>query len=174
MAGWAHTSQSFFSSSEMAKIVSGQNGKPGFQNDIPACFNISHSGDDIALLISDEGEVGCDIEVIRPRENWQQLANALFSAGEHKEIEAESGDHQLAAFWRIWTRKEAIVKQRGSSVRQMANIDSTQPGLFFLSHCISGDLSMTVCTLTPLRLPISHCAGLRRVNVGSQCVNVPA
>lgn len=72
----------------------------------------SHSGDDIALLLSDEGEVGCDIEVIRPRANWRWLANAVFSLGEHAEMDAVHPDQQLEMFWRIWTRKEAIVKQR--------------------------------------------------------------
>ncbi len=51
-------------------------------------FNLSHSGDDIALLLSDEGEVGCQIEVIRPRANWRWLANAVFSLGEHAEMDA--------------------------------------------------------------------------------------
>lgn len=42
--------------------------KPAFSADTPLWFNLSHSGDDIVpLLLSDEGEVGCDIEVIRPR-----------------------------------------------------------------------------------------------------------
>lgn len=79
--------------------------KPAFSGDTPLWFNLSHSGDDIALLLSDEGEVGCDIEVVRPRDNWRTLANTVFSLGEHAEVEAERPDHQLAAFWRIWTRK---------------------------------------------------------------------
>ncbi len=52
-----------------------------FAPETPLWFNLSHSGDDIALLLSDEGEVGCDIEVIRPRANWRWLANAVFSLG---------------------------------------------------------------------------------------------
>lgn len=60
-------------------IIYGEQGKPAFAEGHPLWFNLSHSGDDIALLMSDEGEVGCDIEVIRPRKNWQALANAVFS-----------------------------------------------------------------------------------------------
>ena len=104
-------------------------GKPAFANGHPLWFNLSHSGDDIALLISDEGEVGCDIEVIRPRENWQALANAVFSLTEHDELEREAPEEQLSAFWRIWTRKEAIVKQRGGSAWQIVSIDSTAQSL---------------------------------------------
>ncbi|WP_428996330.1 4'-phosphopantetheinyl transferase superfamily protein, partial [Pseudomonas aeruginosa] len=39
------------------------------------------------------------------------LANAVFSLGEHAEMDAVHPDQQLEMFWRIWTRKEAIVKQ---------------------------------------------------------------
>lgn len=94
-------------------IIYGEQGKPAFAEGHPLWFNLSHSGDDIALLMSDEGEVGCDIEVIRPRKNWQALANAVFSMTEHDELEREAPEERLAAFWRIWTRKEAIIKQRG-------------------------------------------------------------
>lgn len=50
-------------------------------------FNLSYSGDDIVLLLSDEGEVGCDIEVIRSRVNWRWLANVVFSFGEYVEMD---------------------------------------------------------------------------------------
>lgn len=86
-------------------IIYGEQGKPAFAEGHPLWFNLSHSGDDIALLMSDEGEVGCDIEVIRPRKNWQALANAVFSMTEHDELEREAPEERLAAFWRIWTRK---------------------------------------------------------------------
>jgi len=53
--------------SPLPEIVVGQHGKPAFSTDVRLWFNLSHSGDDIALLLSDEGDVGCDIEVLRPR-----------------------------------------------------------------------------------------------------------
>ncbi|HGG8852425.1 TPA: 4'-phosphopantetheinyl transferase AcpT [Enterobacter roggenkampii] len=132
-------------------IIYGEQGKPAFAEGHPLWFNLSHSGDDIALLMSDEGEVGCDIEVIRPRKNWQALANAVFSMTEHDELEREAPEERLAAFWRIWTRKEAIIKQRGGSAWQIVSIDSTAP-----SHSVSqvqiGSLSLAVCTSTPYTL----------------------
>jgi 4'-phosphopantetheinyl transferase len=132
-------------------IIYGEQGKPAFAEGHPLWFNLSHSGDDIALLMSDEGEVGCDIEVIRPRKNWQTLANAVFSMTEHDELEREAPEERLAAFWRIWTRKEAIIKQRGGSAWQIVSIDSTAP-----SHSVSqvqiGSLSLAVCTSTPYTL----------------------
>lgn len=139
------------SPSPLPEIVFGEQGKPAFIDAHPFWFNLSHSGDDIALLVSDEGEVGCDIEVIRPRENWQALANAVFSVAEHQELENESPERQLAAFWRIWTRKEAIVKQRGGSAWQIVSIDSTAQA-HSVSQCQFGSLSLAVCTPTPFTL----------------------
>lgn len=155
---------SALSPSPLPEIIVGEQGKPAFVDAYPFWFNLSHSGDDIALLLSDEGEVGCDIEVIRPHENWQALANAVFSVAEHAELEREDPEAKLAAFWRIWTRKEAIVKQRGGSAWQIVSIDSTSR-----SHSVSqlrlGSLSLAVCTPTPFTLTtgsITH-HGMSRV-----------
>ncbi|EAS9678456.1 4'-phosphopantetheinyl transferase AcpT [Salmonella enterica] len=138
--------------SPLPEIVYGEQGKPAFSTGTPLWFNLSHSGDNIALLLSDEGEVGCDIEVIRPRDNWRSLANAVFSLGEHAEMEAEHPERQLAAFWRIWTRKEAIVKQRGGSAWQVVSVDSTLPSALSVSQCQFDTLSLAVCTPTPFTL----------------------
>ncbi|MBA8326828.1 4'-phosphopantetheinyl transferase AcpT [Citrobacter freundii] len=139
--------------SPLPDIVYGEQGKPAFSADTPLWFNLSHSGDDIALLLSDEGEVGCDIEVVRPRDNWQTLANTVFSLGEHAEVEAERPEQQLAAFWRIWTRKEAIVKQRGGSAWQIVSVDSTAlTSSLSVSQCQLDTLSLAVCTPTPFTL----------------------
>lgn len=140
------------SPSPLPEIVFGEQGKPAFADAHPFWFNLSHSGDDIALLISDEGEVGCDIEVVRPRDNWQALANAVFSVAEHHELERETPEDKLSAFWRIWTRKEAIVKQRGGSAWQIVSVDSAATQLHSVSHLSLGSLSLAVCTPTRFAL----------------------
>ena len=126
--------------------------------------NLSHSGDDIALLLSDEGEVGCDIEVIRPRANWRWLANAVFSLGEHAEMDAVHPDQQLEMFWRIWTRKEAIVKQRGGSAWQIVSVDSTYHSSLSVSHCQLENLSLAICTPTPFTLTADSVQWIDSVN----------
>ena len=131
---------------------------------MPLWFNLSHSGDDIALLLSDEGEVGCDIEVIRPRANWRWLANAVFSLGEHAEMDAVHPDQQLEMFWRIWTRKEAIVKQRGGSAWQIVSVDSTYHSSLSVSHCQLENLSLAICTSTPFTLTADSVQWIDSVN----------
>ncbi|MFG6655788.1 4'-phosphopantetheinyl transferase AcpT [Scandinavium sp. M-37] len=135
--------------SPLPDIRYGEQGKPGFDDSHSLWFNLSHSGDSIALLLSDEGAVGCDIEAIRPRPQWPQLANATFTNNEHREIERAAEEHRLAAFWRIWTRKEAMVKQRGGSAWQIVSYDSTAPLHLHLSDVQTDGLSLAVCTPTP-------------------------
>lgn len=89
----------------LPEIIHNEQGKPLFAGDYPLWFSLSHSGDEIALIISDEGNVGCSLERIRPQDNWRTLANAVFSGAEHEELEKETPERQLTAFWRIWTRK---------------------------------------------------------------------
>lgn len=134
--------------SPLPEIIYGKQGKPAFNTEAQLWFNLSHSGDDIALLLSDEGEVGCDIEVVRPFNNWRALANDFFSLGELAEIESEHPDRHMSAFWRIWTCKEAILKQRGDSVWQIGSIDSTSTPALMVNHCQIGSLSLAVCTPT--------------------------
>lgn len=136
----------------LPEICYGEQGKPRFANDTPLWFSLSHSGDRIALLLSDEGEVGCDIEVIRPRDNWRTLANAVFSLGEHQELEQQQPEQQLIAFWRIWTRKEAIIKQRGGSAWQIVSVDSSHTPHLNVSHCQLDGLCLSVCTPTAFTL----------------------
>ncbi len=136
----------------LPEIVYSEQGKPGFANGFPLWFSVSHCEDDIALIVSDEGEVGCSLEHIRAHDNWRTLANAVFSNAEHEELEKEAAERQLAAFWRIWTRKGAIIKQRDGHPWQMVSIDSAAAGSHSVSHCQIDALSLAVCTATPFAL----------------------
>lgn len=131
------------------EIVHNTNGKPGFAGGYPLWFNISHSGDDIVLLLSDEGEVGCDIEVIRPRKNSQRIVESVFSPGEQAQIAA--AEDKLVTFWQIWTRKEAMLKQAGSQIWHIADFDSCLPAPLFLTQLRRPeDQIVTLCTPTPI------------------------
>lgn len=129
--------------SPLPEIIYGEQGKPAFAPETPLWFNLSHSGDDIALLLSDEGEVGCDIEVIRPRANWRWLANAVFSLGEHAEMDAV----HLISNWKCSGASGRAKKPSLNSVaaaRQIVSVDSTYNSSLSVSHCqlenLSGDL----------------------------------
>lgn len=142
------------SASGVADIVQGKNGKPAFRDSRLPRFNLSHSGDNIALLVSNEGEVGCDIEVIRSRKNWRGLAESIFSIDEQHHIDRQPADRQLAAFWQVWTRKEAVLKQAAGSVLQLAGPDELPPSTLFVTQWKLRDVWLAICTPTPCTLAI--------------------
>ena len=86
------------------------NGKPfiagGFH------FNLTHSGSRAALAICATHEVGIDIET--PRQIDLTIAERFFSPSEYAAILAET-DPQ-SAFFRCWSRKEAVLKALGSGL----------------------------------------------------------
>jgi 4'-phosphopantetheinyl transferase len=76
-------------------------------------FNLSHSETMAALGVSTH-ELGVDIEHVRPLK--EDIAARFFSAREVAVLRALPEGAQLDAFFRCWTRKEAIVKAVGDGL----------------------------------------------------------
>ena len=72
-------------------------------------FNISHSREKVLVGFSDQYEIGVDIEY------KQAVDVSAFASYFHpEEIDfLESNEHSLEAFYKIWTRKEALLKAIG-------------------------------------------------------------
>lgn len=77
----------------------------------PLRFNLSHSGDLAAIAVSRIGEVGIDIERIRILEGPD--LEPMFSASEQASFAELAGGARREAFFRCWTRKEALLKAWG-------------------------------------------------------------
>ena len=84
-----------------------ENGKPYF-SDGPY-FNISHSGNYAACILSTSSEVGIDVEEVK--EIILEDFKSIFTLNEWKQI--ESSRHQTSVFYELWTKKEAILKADG-------------------------------------------------------------
>lgn len=70
---------------------------------------LTHSRDRVAAALSDQGPVGIDLEYIRPDRDFAEMARLAF--GPHEcQICARAGG---AAFYRIWTLREAVAKASG-------------------------------------------------------------
>jgi 4'-phosphopantetheinyl transferase len=96
---------------EELKILKGPHGKPHLDPEQQLQFNLSHSGGWCALGIAREIELGVDIEEHRPvqREVWRKV----LTAEEWQELGTVLEAEQESAFFRCWTRKEAIGKADG-------------------------------------------------------------
>lgn len=91
-------------------------GKPFFKTDTSLKFNVSHSGERIAIAFSQIQEIGIDIEKIKDDFNVIELARNFFSKNEIKALEQVSKSEVIRAFYRCWTRKESFIKAEGSGL----------------------------------------------------------
>ncbi len=81
----------------------------------PIRFNLSHSKTVGVLAVTVGMEIGVDVEDVRPIE--RDVAKRYFSAAEQAGMAALDGLEWLDAFYRCWTRKEAILKVEGVGLR---------------------------------------------------------
>lgn len=88
--------------------------KPKFLES-PFSASWSHSGQFCALAFSGAAEVGVDLEILRPRENFMKLARRFFCAEEVALLEPLEGECALREFFRLWCRKEALFKCAGGA-----------------------------------------------------------
>ena len=97
----------------------GAHGKPGLAR--PAWrwlrYNLSHSGDAIALAVAVGREVGVDVECVVALPDAERLAERFFTAGERAIVLAHSVGHaRQRVFYRLWTLKEAYLKGVGTGI----------------------------------------------------------
>lgn len=103
------------------QIAFGPQGKPRLEPPQDVEFNMTHSGDWIALAFSHGCPVGVDLEFMRPFEQLEETADRFFCADEAREIASLEGKEQQCAFFRCWTRKEAILKATGEGLSARLN-----------------------------------------------------
>ncbi len=75
-------------------------------------FNLSHSGDLALIAVANGHEVGVDIERIQPELADPGLA-ASFTRAEQQTLERLAEGQYVRQCFRLWTRKEAVVKGLG-------------------------------------------------------------
>jgi 4'-phosphopantetheinyl transferase len=88
-------------------------GKPSLD---PACdlrFNVSHAGDRALIAIATGFDVGVDVEAQRRVDDLASLAASILCAEDLEHWRAAETKEGPAAFFRIWTCKEAVAKAIG-------------------------------------------------------------
>src|SRR5262249_30459782 len=101
------------------ELVYANHGKPSLTAkfaDAGIHFNLAHS-DDLALFaFTRAGEVGVDVEWIRPLKDMEELVARFFSARESELFRELAASERPAAFFNLWTRKEAMLKATGEGI----------------------------------------------------------
>jgi 4'-phosphopantetheinyl transferase len=110
---------------EQIRFAYGPHGKPTLANAAREQIEFNASGsEDLAVCAVTVGRsVGVDIEFCRPITDNSFLDQCL-TAAERKALSALEPDRQLAAFYRLWTLKEALLKATGDGLsRPMTTVE---------------------------------------------------
>ncbi len=113
------------------------------------CFNLSHSGDYAAMAVG-SGEVGVDIEQMRPV-NALKMGKVVFCENE-MQLLRRSRD-RLGCFFDLWTKKEALLKCMGEGFYRSAKSVDVSGGSFaengvvyFFKTFHFSDYTLSVCS----------------------------
>ena len=79
-------------------------------------FNLSHTGNQFVIAVSDTGDVGIDIEQYRDKKSISGLVKKCFSKVEQDYWNNLSEQQKNIMFYRFWVRKESFVKAVGRGI----------------------------------------------------------
>jgi 4'-phosphopantetheinyl transferase len=82
------------------------------------------------IAVTASGEIGVDVERVRVLEDFDELVARFFSKREMEEFRRLEPEEQPAAFFNLWTRKEAWLKATGEGIlHSLKNVEvSFLPG----------------------------------------------
>lgn len=103
------------------ELVRGSSGKPALAPalaDSGLQFNLSHSGEWLALALARDVAVGIDIEQHRSLARAAELGRRYFSPQEADHLDALDEPQRSRCFFELWTVREACIKAMGSSLAQ--------------------------------------------------------
>ncbi|MFZ2237848.1 MAG: 4'-phosphopantetheinyl transferase superfamily protein [Dokdonella sp.] len=97
-------------------ILRGEHGKP-YAPDLDGIeFNLSHSGRHALIAIARDQAIGIDIEAQGRRRSINDIAERFFAPAESRALRALPEEARDAAFLRLWTGKEAVLKALGEGL----------------------------------------------------------
>jgi len=93
----------------------GTNGKPAL-SESGLHFNLSHSRGRGMFAFSSVSPLGVDLELVRTLSDLPQVGATIFSPAEANVFEAIPPQYRPTAFFKCWTRKEALIKALGTGL----------------------------------------------------------
>jgi 4'-phosphopantetheinyl transferase len=77
-------------------------------------FSVAHTGGLALYAVARDIRVGIDVEQIDPARASLLVADAFMSAAESEHLRTCRDDVRAHEFFRLWTRREALIKARGT------------------------------------------------------------
>jgi len=97
------------------RLAPGVNGKPRLL-DSQICFNLSRSYNAVVIAVGERAQVGVDIERRDATSVDPGVVGWVLSANEHARWQELDSAARCDAFFRAWTRKEALLKGTGEGL----------------------------------------------------------
>jgi 4'-phosphopantetheinyl transferase len=93
------------------------NGKPSLKHVANVSFNVAHC-ENLGLIAIAESEIdiGVDVERVRWIPDFDELVSRFFSKREAPLFTGLAAELKPAAFFNLWTRKEALLKATGEGI----------------------------------------------------------
>ena len=120
------------------EFVLNRYGKPSLKHNPHLIeFNISHSKDYWAMIISEHHAVGIDLEFVDERLDYRAIMHTFFTETEielgisNSAIVGKTQDQARADFFRIWVAKEAFTKAQGLG---LSAFNQALPLVEYLAH----------------------------------------
>ena len=85
-------------------------------------FNLSHAGRWGLVAVTREADIGVDVEQLDLNLDYEKIAARFFSVEEKAELERYGALRRRRGFYRIWTRKEALLKGQGGGFSMPAAV----------------------------------------------------
>ena len=151
-------------------FVNGEFGKPEVAVERPPAspaagilrFNLAHSGEWLLFALARDRELGVDVEQHRTMSDAIQIARRFFAPPEVEALEALDAALHHDTFFRVWTRKEAIVKATGHGIS--AGLDrfavSNDASDRVTLRGLDGDPSWDRWTIRSLDMPHNYTAAV--------------
>jgi 4'-phosphopantetheinyl transferase len=145
-------------------------GKPDLngQGMEPLHFNLAHSHDLALIAVTRAVPVGVDVERIRPMRDADRIVERFFSAREAEAFRNVPAAEQDAAFFSLWTRKEAWLKATGDGISESLSkfevtfLPADEPRVLAIAGDTAAGAAWSLCALNPASgfvgaLALQHC-----------------
>lgn len=145
---------------DYVKLKYNEFGKPYIDNE-NIFFNISHSNNLLTIIISNKSDVGIDIEYIKEFNN--NVADFIMTSNEKDKLKTDKNKNLL--FTKIWTRKEAYFKCKGTGITENINqvslensksnfIQEINSEYFYFKSLIKYNYAISICTKNNIQVKI--------------------
>ncbi|TXL00219.1 4-phosphopantetheinyl transferase [Methylococcaceae bacterium HT1] len=91
-------------------------GKPFLPDHPELSFNMSHSGNVLAIAVTSQCQLGIDVECYKERNTWEGLVKKCFATEESDFWYSLDQAERSRVFYQFWVKKEAFVKAVGKGI----------------------------------------------------------